>query len=127
MPASRTIRWTTAGLEYESNQRHVDLIIQQAGVGDCKAVSKPTCTDAEYHEIKRLESGALQTKEATDYRSIAARLEILAQEIVDVQHVAKDIAKHMARSMALDWIKIRRVARYLLGAPRYMQRYEWQQ
>ena len=114
-------------MEYESNQRHVDLIIQQAGVGDCKAVSKPTCTDAEYHEIKRLESGALQTKEAIDYRSIAARLEILAQEIVDVQHVAKDIAKHMATPMALDWIKIRRVARYLLGAPRYMQRYEWQQ
>ena len=44
-----------------------------------------------------------------------------------MQHVAEDIAKHMARLMALDWIEIRGVARYLLGAHRYVQRYEWQQ
>ena len=115
---NRTIRWTTAGLEYESDQRHADLIIQQAGIGDCKAVSTPTCTDAEYDETKRLESGALQTKEATDYRSIAARFKFLAQDRIDVQYVAKDIAKHMAKPMAVDWIKIRTVVRYLLGAPK---------
>ena len=41
--------------------------------------------------------------------------------------MAKDIAKHMARPMVADWVKTRRVARYLPGAPRYVQRYEWQQ
>ena len=131
MPARSTYleshEWTTASLDYESDQRHADLIIRQAGVGDCKAVSTPTCTGAESDEIKRLENGALETKEATDHRSIAARFNFLPQDRVDVQYVAKDIPKHLARPMALDWIKIRRVARYLLGAPRYMQRYEWQQ
>ena len=75
---------------------------------------------------KGLESGALQTEDATDYRSIAARLNFLAQDRIDVQYVPKDIAKHMAKPMSLDWSKILRVARYLLGAPRYVQRYEWQ-
>ena len=93
-----------------------DTLIHQAGIGDCKAVSTPTCTDAEYY-----------AKDATDYRSIAARLNFLAQDRVDVQYVAEDIAKHMARPMAFDLITIQRVARYLLGTPRYVQRYEWQQ
>ena len=30
---NRTIRWTAAGLEYESDQQHADLIIQRAGIG----------------------------------------------------------------------------------------------
>ena len=98
-------------MEHESEQRQACLITQQAGIGDCKAVSKPTCADAGYDEMKRLESGALQSKDATDSRSIAARLDLLAQDRVDVQYVAKVIAKHMARPMALDWVKIRRVAR----------------
>ena len=49
--------------------------------------------------MTRIESGSLQNKEATDYRSIAARLICLARDRVDVQYVAKDIAKHMARQM----------------------------
>ena len=87
-------------------------------ISECKAVSTPTCADAEHDETKRLESGALQSKDATDYRSIAARLNFLAQDRGDVQYVAKYIAKHMARPMVLDWIKTKRVARYLLGAPK---------
>ena len=114
-------------MEYESDQRHADLIIQQAGIGDCKAVSTPNCTDAEYEETKRLERGALQTNEAIDYRSIAARFNFLARDRLDVQYVAEDIAKHMAKPMVLDCVKIRRVARYMVGAPSNVHKYEWQQ
>ena len=32
----------------------------------------------------------------------------------------------MARPVALDWVKLKRLARYLAGKPRYVQRYEWQ-
>ena len=32
----------------------------------------------------------------------------------------------MSRPVELDWIKIKRAARYLAGAPRYVQMYEWQ-
>ena len=40
---------------------------------------------------------------------------------------AKEIAKHVARPTVLDWKEIKRVARYLAGAPRYVQHYEWQE
>ena len=33
----------------------------------------------------------------------------------------------MARPVELDWAKIKRVARYFAGAPRYVQMYKWQE
>ena len=65
--------------------------------------------------------------EATLYRAIAARLNYIALDRADIQYCAKDIAKHMARPVELDWAKIKRVARYFAGAPRYVQMYEWQE
>ena len=71
---NRTIRWTDEGLEYEPDQRHSELIIQQMGMANCKAVSTPTFTEVEYNESLRLESGMLSERKATLYRAIAARL-----------------------------------------------------
>ena len=53
---NRTIRWTDAGLEYEPDQRHAELIIEQMGMANCKPVSTPTCAEAEYNENFWLES-----------------------------------------------------------------------
>ena len=67
----------------------------------------------------------LSEREATLYRAIAARLNYLAQDRVDVQFAAKDAAKPISRPAAMDWLKLKRVARYLAGAPRYVQKYAW--
>ena len=69
----------------------------------------------------------LSEREATLYRVIAARLNYLAQDRVDVQFAAKDAAKHMSRPAAMDWLRLKRVARYLAEVPRYVQKYAWQQ
>ena len=45
----------------------------------------------------------------------------------DLQYAAKEMAKHMANPCNLDWAKVKRVGRYLLGAPRYVQQYLWQE
>ena len=68
----------------------------------------------------------MTASEATLYRGIAARLNYLALDRVDIQYSAKEIAKHMSRPVELDWAKIKRAARYFAGAPRYVQMYEWQ-
>ena len=123
---NRILRWTDQGVEYESDQIHSDLIIDQMEVSNCLPVSTPCCTDSEYDEAKRGESGWLESAEATAYRALAARLNYLALDRPDVQYPAKEIAKHMANPTNMDWLKLKRVARYLAGAPRYVQRYKWQ-
>ena len=51
----------------------------------------------------------------------------MALDRADIQYCAKEIAKHMARPVELDWAKIKRVARYFAGVPRYVQMHEWQE
>ena len=70
---NRVPRWTDNGLEYEPDQGHAELIIEQAGVATSKPVLTPCCSDSEYDESTRLESGFLQGSDAV-YRTIAARL-----------------------------------------------------
>ena len=86
---NRILRWTDGGLEYEPDQRHADIIIEQAGVKHCNPVSTPCCADSEYDETKRLESGFLHGAEATLYRGIAARLNYLALDRPGVQYRAQ--------------------------------------
>ena len=87
------------------------MMIEQAGVANCKPVAPPCCTDAEYDKTMRAESRALGGSEATLCRAMAARQISLALDRADVQYLAKEIAKHMARPVDLDWAKIKRAAR----------------
>ena len=123
---NRTIRWTSEAIEYEPDARHVELILKQVGVECCKPVSTPGCTDAEYDEASRDQYEHLCGEEATQYRAVAARLNYLALDRPDIQFATKEIAKHMSRPVTLDWVKLKRLARYLAGKPRYVQVYQWQ-
>ena len=99
---NRTISWTDQGIHYEPDQRHADLIVEQAGMSSSKSISTTCCTDVEYDESKRLQSGYLQSSEATAFRGIAARINYSALDRPDLQFAAADIAKHIARPTALD-------------------------
>ena len=53
---NRTISWTDQGIHYEPDQRHADLIVEQAGMSNSKPISTPCCTEVENDESKRLQS-----------------------------------------------------------------------
>ena len=38
---NRTISWTDQGIHYEPDQRHADLIVEQAGMSNSKPISTP--------------------------------------------------------------------------------------
>ena len=38
---NRSIRWTTAGIEYEPDQRHSDAIVKELGLEGAKSLSTP--------------------------------------------------------------------------------------
>ena len=44
---NRILRWTSKGIEYEPDQRHAELVIQELGLEGCKPVDTPGCSDAE--------------------------------------------------------------------------------
>ena len=64
--------------------------------------------------------------EATRYRGIAARLNFLAQDRVDLQYACKEASRRMAKPQRSDWAILKRIGRYLVGCPRYIQKLPWQ-
>ena len=64
--------------------------------------------------------------EATLYRAIAARLNYLAPDRMDIQYAVKESARAMSAPKRAHWKMLRKIGRYLLGAPRMIMKFPWQ-
>ena len=62
--------------------------------------------------------------DATTYRALAARANFLAQDRADVQFSTKELCRLMAKPRGSSWLKLKRLARYLLDHPRLIWRFE---
>ena len=132
---NRVIRWEADGLVYEPDQRHAEMIVREFGLEGAGSVLTPG-TRAE-QEVASAPAGILGLKmedepeemapaDATRFRGLAARGNYLAQDRVDLQYACKEASRRMARPRVGDWQLLKRIARYLVGAPRYEQRFRWQ-
>ena len=69
----------------------------------------------------------LPADEASQYRALAARANYLALDRPDIQYAVKEAARRMATPTGEDWTLLKRIARYLVGAPRAVTKYYWQE
>ena len=124
---NKTIRWTAVGIEYEPDQRHAEIIIKEMGVEGAKPSASPGA--AETPDEAKLVAACLEmgSSDAAAYRGFAARFNFLAQDNLILQFAAKTVSEKMARPRDADWLKLTRAAKYLLGAPRLIQVFEWQE
>ena len=80
--------------------------------------------------MKKLErihsSGDLNPAEATGFRALSARANYLAQDRADLVFSAKALCREFAVPNAASFGKLKRVVRYLVGLPRLVYRYAWQ-
>ena len=70
------IRWRRDGLEYEADQRHAEAVIEQMGIPGTRTVTSPGTVEGK--EFDRLGEELLTGREATQFRSIGARINVLA-------------------------------------------------
>ena len=68
----------------------------------------------------------LDAEAASRYRGLAARANYLALDRPDIQFAVKEIARRMSRPTEADWSLLKRLARYLIKAPRGVTHYCWQ-
>ena len=123
---NRVLRWTESGVEYEPDQRHAEIIMKSMGVQDAKPLSTPGANEDKDIVNIRSKSRVLTGKAATEYRALAARLNYLALDRMDLQYVAKCVSKYMASPCEHDWLALKKVAKYLVGKPRFVQLFKWQ-
>ena len=69
----------------------------------------------------------LSEVEAGWFRGAAARANYLAQDRFDLAFAANELCRRMAVPRQSDLVALRRLARYVLGAPRLVQCFRWQE
>ena len=123
---NKIVRWTSDGLELEADPRHAEIVIRELGLLEAKPISapgaKPTKDELESADVEDLDKA-----ESRRYRAIAARLNYLAPDRVDIGYATKEAARNMARPVVGDWNTLKRIGRYLLGRPRLVSKFAWQQ
>ena len=132
---NRVIKWTDHGITYEADQRHAEIVVRDLGLEDAKPAPTPG-TREEFNKASlpkgvlgietEEQSPELDKKEASAYRGVAARLNYLAQDRPDLQYSCKEASRRMAKPRQADWAILKRIGRYLLGAPRLVQSFDWQ-
>ena len=95
-------------MEYEADAKHAEMVCEEMGLEKTsKGLEKP-CVQEEAVEVVGKEE-PLCRAEATSFRATAA---------IDVQYAVKEICRDMAIPTASSWIRLKRLARYLLEFPR---------
>ena len=79
-------------------------------------------------KLERLESASqvLTPEEAATLRARSARANYLAQDRPDVALSTKELCREFAVPARDSYMKLKRVVRYLLGMPRLVYIYDWQ-
>ena len=118
---NRIVEWTDAGIQYEADPRHVDLTIEELGLENANG-SDVTGSKVDINETDT----ELDHEDAYRFRSIAARLNFLAADKIDVQFASKETCKRMSSPCVSDWAKVRKLVRYLRKHSRQVLWFAWQ-
>ena len=115
---NRIITVQQNGYIYEPDTRRAELIVKELGLKDAKAVSNPV---AEHHESEEL----LDHERFNKYQSICVRTIFFAIYRPDLQYASKECCISMSRILR-DWAKLKILGIYLVGKPRMVYKYEFQ-
>ena len=123
---NRVIRWLDKSIEYECDPRQVERLIAECGLAGEKVKSCATPgVKATFKELEE-DSAELAAKLATPFRGAAARGNFLSPDRVDVQFACKEVCRWMSRPSEHAWKALKRVCRFLAGAPRLVYVFEQQ-
>ena len=68
----------------------------------------------------------LNDEEATSYRALAARVNYLALDRIELAYAAKELCREFSAPTKSSWERLKRCVRFLVGKPRVLWRYDWQ-
>jgi hypothetical protein len=122
---NRVVRRSEDGYEWEADQRHAELLIESAGLD---SESRPLSNPGRKLSTKELDVEAvpLVGTSATNFRANAARANFLASDRPDIAFAVKELCRGMSSPTDRDEAALKRLCRYLLGRPRLILYFAWQ-
>ena len=121
----RVIELTHAGITWQGDPRHFDLLQEYFCMDDkTKVLTKNGYEDGP-NQVELRETG-MSMEECKAFWMIAARFNYMAQDNPWLQFHAKEVCRNMAKPRASDFMKIKRLVRFLKGAGGIKFLYAWQ-
>ena len=94
---------------------------ESAGAND-----KWECREEPEEQTGQEKDELLGPAEARLYRGVAARFNYIAPDRADIAYAVKETARSMSAPKASDLRKLRRLGKYLIGRPRLVMKFRWQ-
>ena len=114
---NRCVQWTSDGIQYEADPRHVEILVNELELHKTKALTTPGTKGA---HVEEEDDPHLDSSLSTKFRQLIARCNFICQDRPDIQYACKEAARGMANPRRSDWDKMLRIAKYLKGKPRYV-------
>lgn len=118
----RTVKWGEDFLKYEADDKYVEKIIDELGLGaDSKGRDVPIEKDYDHlnEDVELLDPG-----QAREYRRLAATVNYLALDRPDLQFVASVLGRTMSKPNVQSWANLKKVGRYLKSHPKVEYEYQ---
>ena len=116
---TRVVRWTPAGLKYEADPRHAELLLRDLERLEGPTVRASLSTPCLKRTVEAEEEAVpLEKSRVEAYRGLAARVNYLALDRPDLAFAAKGCCRRMTNPSSLDWSALVCLARYVAGRPR---------
>ena len=115
--------WTEEGLELEGDSKHVNILLKEWSMEDCRGLDTPVAKDI---DEKLISQNSMEMKEATKFRRAAARINFMAQDSPDLSAASRKLSQFMSDPKVGCEVILKRVIRYLKSHPRCVTRMGWQ-
>lgn len=125
---------TPEGWEFEADPKHTQTLISMMGLDtpDAKACTTPGVAETEAdvsfetEEERDEKDPALSRSEERDWRGAGGTAQYLAGDRLDIKFATKEVLRDAADVRASSHKKVKRIARYLKFAPRFVYCYRFQ-
>ena len=124
---NRVVAWERDGIRLEADQRHAEILVRQLGLEEAKGLELPGTKDSSEEDGDENSHQPVDARQATLYRACAARCNFLSLDRPDIQFPAKEVSRGMANPTPADFIKLKRLARYIKQYPRVVYKYKFQE
>jgi len=121
---NRRLTWKGNVMRYEADERHAEMICKGVGLeSSSKGLDRPSVKETIEEVMNEERECPLSPEETREFRALAARANYLAMDRPDIQFSVKEVCRDMAAPSKGSWLKLKRVARYLLEFPRLEWRF----
>ena len=120
----RVVTLDQEGVLYEADPRHAEVVVESLGLEWAKDIGSPGCKETTKAAEENRDDMA--PDDARAYRAIVARLNYLAADRPDIQYSVKEACRVMSTPKVGDWLRVKRIGRFLRGRMRLTWRFAWQ-